>query len=267
MLNGEIEKITKENIGDIICCPDGLEVRDKNFSCDLSPVLKWKKEMFEYGMNGLVLYQEGEATGFVEYMPVEKAPYPIEGKNFGVIMCFHWVSKEDSEDHLKLEKELLKAAMEEMKKEFNGAAALAWDNPEHFPIDLFKDVGYSKVSFNDHIYLMWKPFDSTDETPEFIETSFQPEDLSKKGKLAIELGYSNRCPYSIRDREKVEDAVSRLNDERIIFHSYEIDRKEKAGKFLRGDWNWLYLNGAKIDHMWKSREDLEDIVKKKLERL
>lgn len=224
--------------------------------------------MFKSGMEGLILYHEGEPTGFIEYMPVEKAPYPIEGKNLAVIMCFHWASQENDEHHT-VEKELLEAAIDEIRTEFGGAAALAWDHQVHFSIEIFEDVGFSEVSSHDYISLMWIPFSSSIERPDMLGPNYKPEDLSVEGKLAVELGYSNRCPYSINDHEKVKEAVSELNDDRIVFRPHRIDTKKEAVEFSKRawNWNWLFLNGDEVDHMKKSKEELKDIIEKKLEEL
>ncbi len=269
MLEGELRRITSENVSDVICCPGGLEVEHTDFSCDISPVLKWRRELLKHGMEGIVLYQEGKPTGFIEYMPVEKAPYPIEGENLAVIMCFHWASRGQDDEHQTVEKELLEAAIDKMKSDFEGAAAIAWDHPVHFTIKMFEDVGFSEVDSQDYISLMWMPFDPKGKKPELLGPNFEPEDLLEKGRLTVELGYSNRCPYSINDHEKVKKAVSELDDDRIVFRAHRIDTKKEAVKFSkRGwDWNWLFLNGEEIEHMRKSKEELKHLIVKELEEL
>jgi len=269
MLEGELKRINSENVAEVICCPGGLEVEHKGFKCDISPVLKWRKEMLESGMGGFILYQKGKPTGFIEYMPVENAPYPIDGEKIAVIMCFHWASRGDDDEHHTVEKELLRTVVEEMKSEFEGAAALAWDHPIHFPIKMFEDVGFSEVSSQDYISLIWMPFDSKVKKPELLGPNFESEDLSEEGKLAVELGYSNRCPYSINDHEKVKEAVRELDDERIVFRPHRMDTKKEAVEFSKyaWNWNWLFLNGEEIEHMRKSKEELIEIIKNKLEKL
>jgi len=226
--------------------------------------------MLRSGMDGFILHQEGKPTGFIEYMPVENAPYPIEGENLAVIMCFHWASRGDDDDgHHTVEKELLRAAVKEMKSEFEGAATLAWYHPVHFPVKVFEDVGFSEVSSQDYISLVWMSFDSKGKKPELLGPNFESDNLSEEGKLAVELGYSNRCPYSINDHEKVKDAVRELDDDRIVFRPQRIDTKEEAVEFSKyaWSWNWLFLNGEEIEHMRKSKEELKDIIEKKLEEL
>ena len=268
-LEREVKRMTSENIADVICCPGGLEVRHTDFCCDISLALRWRKEMLKYGMEGLILYQKGEPTGFIEYMPIENAPYPLKGVNLAVIMCFHWASQEDDDEHHQIESKLLERAIKEMRNDFEGAAALAWDHPVHFPIKMFEDVGFSEVSSQDYISLMWIPFDSTGKKPELLGPNFEPEDLSEEGELAVELGYSNRCPYSINDHEKMKDAVRELEDDRIVFRPHRIDTKEEAVEFSKHawNWNWLFLNGEEIEHMRKSKEELKEILKIELEKL
>ncbi len=267
----ELKKLNAENYSDIICCPSGLEVKGQAFKGDISKTLDWRKVMLENGMEGLIFYQKGIPTGFVEYMPGEKVPMPIRAPDQAVIMCFHWISPFDDteKEHLDVEKFILESAVYEIQKRFLGVTALAWDHPEHFPIKMFQEAGFEEIESENHISLMWKSFDENAERPSMIGPKFEPGNRAKENELLVECGYSNRCPYSIHDRKKVKSAISRIKDDRMILKEYRLDTREEAKKYSRADWNWdwLYLNGEEIFHMKKTSEELEEIFTEKLEKL
>jgi len=269
----ELKELTHENIEDVICCPGGAEVRQKDFCCDISPVLEWKEDMLESGMEGLVLYQEGEPIGFAEYMPVENAPYPIEGDDIAVIMCFHWYSNQerDEDEHHTTEKYILKAVIEEIRSGFKGATTLAWDHPVHFPIDMFEELGFSEIDSEEYISLMWLPLDKEAERPSIIGPNFEPSDMSNSGKLSVECGYSRRCPYSLHDYHKVKTIISDMDtdDDRIVFKAYKIDTRKDAINISKSPWtwDWLFLNGREVDHMKKDKNELNKMIIQELENL
>ncbi|MEF8834602.1 MAG: hypothetical protein V5A76_00425 [Candidatus Thermoplasmatota archaeon] len=91
-------------------------------------------------MEGYIVYKDGVSRGFLEYMPAEDAPYPIEASGTAVMMCFHWSLIDDAEKsvHHKNEKKLIELLIDETKNRFSGLCVLAWDNPFHFPIDMFE---------------------------------------------------------------------------------------------------------------------------------
>ncbi len=265
-----VEPLTSKNLDNIICCPGGVEVEGKSFCGDISRTLRWREEMFKLGMEGYLIY-DGETVGFLEYMPAETAPYPIDAPGSAVIMCFHYKSPESAKDveHHDMEKHLLRSAVKKIKSNFNGVAALAWDHPVHFPVDMFREIGFSEVRSQDYIYLMWYSFDSDVEEPKMIGPNFEPSDTSEEKRLSVECGYSNRCPYSIHDYNKVKRAILELDDEQVVFKEYRLDTREEAIEFSKEPWtwDWLFLNGDEIDHMRKNKEELKAIIVEKLEEI
>lgn len=135
-------RLTDENVGEVICCPGGPELAGKGLQGDLSAVLTWCREMLRLGMQGFVSYHDGLARGFVEYMPAEAAPFPIEAPGAAVLMCYHWVPavRDDEAGHLAQEQRLVGKAIEAVRGHFSGIATLGWDHPVHFPIPLLEEA-------------------------------------------------------------------------------------------------------------------------------
>ncbi len=270
-LDGKIVPLEEQNLEDIMCCPGGLEVRNGDFLGDISKTLSWEKEMFDKGMEGFIVYKDGISKGFLEYMPAESAPYPIEAPGSAIIMCFHWATVDEVDDsgHHKNEEELLKILIDQTKDEFSGLSVLAWDNPVHFPIDLFERLGFDEVKKNGYISLMYLSFEEDGENPSLLAPKFEPRDYSDKNKVAIDVGYSNRCPYSIHNKSKVEKAVGEMNAGKIDLKTYGIDTREEAIKYSISPWNWdwSFVNGESMAHHEMEIKEIKKVLKERLTRL
>lgn len=264
------QRLTEENVGEIICCPGGLELAGKGFQGDLSAVVAWRREMLKLGMEGFVSYHDGLARGFVEYMPAEAAPFPIEAPGAAVLMCYHWVPvvQEDELDHLAQEKRLVQRVIEEAAERFSGLATLGWDNPVHFPIPFLKELGFEDVERTDYVALMWRPFTAGVARPRLSPATFVPQDLFSQGLLAIESAWSSRCPYSLRHAALLEEALAGLPEEataRVRHLPHRVDTREEAVRWSIHPWNWewAFANGEKIPiHRLKMNELREHILER-----
>lgn len=258
---GEISPLDEENVKDVLCCPGGLEVKDGEFLGDISKTLLWRKDMIEKGMKGFIVYEKGVSKGFIEYMPAESAPYPIEAQGSAVIMCFHWATIGDSDEsvHHKNEERLIEHLINRTKNRFSGLCVLAWDHPVHFTIDMFDKFGFEEVKKEDYILLMHLPFEGTHEEPFLLGPNIEPRDQSDENRLALDLGYSNRCPYSIHNKSKVEKAVEEMNERKIDLETYRIDTRKEAIEFSVRSWNWdwCFINGEPFDHYKMELEEIK----------
>ncbi len=265
--------LTRDNVHDIVCCPGGLEIRGKNLTGEIQHTITWRMEMLERGMAGFVSYQEGVARGFIEYMPAETAPLPVEAPGAAAILCYHWVpEKEDEREHLAEEERLLRLAVEAAQRRFSGVVTLGWDHPTHFPIELLRALGFREVERHDYLALMWLPFRADARPPELAPPNFQPRDLAREGLLALEVGFSHRCPYSIHHAARVERVLAELPAParakvQAAFHV--IDSRADGLRFCRHpwDWMWVFLNGRAVEYWKTTSEDLKRTIQENLDKL
>jgi len=269
----EDRRLTVENVKEVICCPGGLEVKGKRFKGDLGLTVRWREEMLRLGMRGFISYRDGLARGFVEYMSAETAPFPIEAPGAAVLMCYHWISADESdeEEHLAQERRLIELVREEAKGEFTGLATLGWDHPTHFPIAMLEELGFRQVERTDYIALMWLPFQKGPQ-PRMVPARFEPQDLSSQGLLAIESAWSSRCPYSIHHAARLKEAIAAIpeQDRGLIRHfPHLIDTREEALRWSRSpwDWDWLFLNGEEIAIHELKGEELQELLMEKIAKL
>ncbi|MEF8874830.1 MAG: hypothetical protein V5A88_09225 [Candidatus Thermoplasmatota archaeon] len=262
--------LDESNMNEIICCPGGAEVVRNELKGPLEKTFYWREEMIEKGMKGFVQYENGEATGFVEYMPVGKAPLPIFATRAATLMCFHWVRPSmTKQEHLNSERKLVEKAIEATSDNFTGLAALAWDHPSHFPLDMIKDMGFQVIEKDGYISLVWYPHEDV-EVPELVKPSFQPRDLSDENLLAIDQAFSNRCPFSIHNSRKFKRRIEEIDDLRIQHEIHAIDTREDVLRYSISpwEWEWLFLNGKKVENIFRLKKDeLVKSINKELKQL
>jgi len=160
---------------------------------------------------------------------------------------------------------MLRILIEETEDEFEGLAVLAWDHAVHFPIDMFKELGFEVIEEQDYISLMYLALNGSSKKPSLLGPNFEPRDLSDKGKVAVDVGFSNRCPYSIHHKAKVQKAVDELNLDEIELNIHKIDTREDAIKYSISPWNWdwVFANGEKVPVHRLKVEEIKDVFRKK----
>jgi hypothetical protein len=249
----EDRRLTEENIGDIVCCPGGLEVKDQPLKGELDRTVTWRKEMFKLGMEGFISYHDGIPRGFIEYMPAEVAPFPFEAPGAAVLMCYHWcvVNEGDEDEHLGVEKRLIQLVIDAAKGNYTGLVTFGWDNPSHFPIGFLKGLGFEEVEKTGFLSLMWLSFDTSAPKPKIPPSRFAPQDLSSEGLLVIEAAQSNRCSYTIHNNVRLEKVVEELPEgvkSHVRYFTRRIDTHEEAIKHAVSpwDWGWCYFNGQDV---------------------
>ncbi len=267
------QKLTQSTLGDIVCCPGGLETKGQKINGEIEQALTWREEMLKLGMNGFVSYQDGVPRGFIEYMPAETAPFPIEASGSAVLMCYYWVLKDkgDEKEHLAQEKRLIQLVIEEAEDRFSGIATLGWNHPTHFPIRLLEELGFQQLARYDYIVLMWLPLKKKVPRPKMAPLRFKPQDLSSKGLLAVELAWSSRCPYSIHHAFSLEQTIDEIPCKaRIRTFLHRIDTRNEAIRWSISpwDWAWLFLNGGKVPiHEFPEPDELKRLIEEKISKL
>ena len=83
----KFEFLTRANAGALhtLCTGDNPEFASANAKRD-----RWLDEMFRKGLRGWIAFQDRKPIGYVEYVPIEVAPYPVAGQNANFLTCL-WV--------------------------------------------------------------------------------------------------------------------------------------------------------------------------------
>jgi hypothetical protein len=270
----EVRRLTEETLPEINCCPDGIEVKGSSLRGDLSLALGWRKGLLKQRMTGLVAYHEGQARGFVEYMPAEVAPLPIDAPGGAVLMCYHWapLKEGDEAEHHAEEVRLIRRVIDEAATRFSGLATIGWENPVHFPISLLEEIGFEAVQPSGEIRLMWLGFREGMPAARMLPDRYRPPDLSSQGLLAIDAGWSSRCPYSIHNAARLDAVVAGLPGDvrkRVRFASHRLDTREEVAAccFSPWNWEWTYFNGEEVLVVEITSEKIRGRILTSVERL
>lgn len=247
----KLVRLARDNLRDLACLPGGLELTGKTLLGNLDGVATWHQERLREGMEGLIAYEQGPPHGFVEWMPAETAPLPIEAPGACALLCFHWAGTEPEDpEHLAREAHMLGAAIAQARRDYTGIAALGWSHPTHFPISLLAALGFQEVVRDEPIALLWLPFRPRATVPRLAPARYVPRDLSREGRLAIDAAWSARCPYSIHVAERMRQAVEAQPDRaRISLEEHRIDTHDSAFRLAVSpwDWGWITLNGRPVN--------------------
>lgn len=267
-----LRPLDRSTVADLVCCPGGLEVQGSPFREEIARTAAWRHAMIHAGLHGLVAYEGAQPRGFVECMPAETAPMPVLAPGAGVLMCYHWVPDEPRKhEHLDRERELVCALIEELGERYTGLAALGWDHPVHFPATLLEELGFEPVETQAHLSLMWHPLGQTAPNPSFAPETFTPR-VASPGTLAVDLAWSDRCPYSIHKGLSARDEIRALGTRypgRIDLRTYPINtRQETLACCLHPwDWLWLYLNGEEAPIFEMKGEAVGPLIEQRLRDL
>lgn len=258
-------------LGDVICCPEGLEIKDKSLGGDHNEVLQWRRRMIDQGLQGVIAYDDGGPRGFAEYMPAETAPLAITAPGAAVLMCYHWVvNAPDDPEHLARERDLIRQVIRSTEERFTGLVTQGWSHESHFPMKLLCDLGFHAVERQGDVTLMWRPTSAGSAEPRFSPVIYAPVDRTTDGVLEIDAAFSARCPYSLHFEQRIQETIARHPLRHAIeLTLHRIDSREQALALAvpSCDWTWLFFNGEPIDLFSLPRDGWGDEISRRIRAL
>jgi GNAT superfamily N-acetyltransferase len=162
--------------------------------------LAWLKDNYEYGVRAKAALLDGERVGFIYVIPIEACPWGPLGRDLMAVPCLVAHSKAKNRG---IGRALLAAAEDEARAQGKkGLVVQAYDHDFWFmpaayflkqgygiaertgkPADLTADGG-TKSEF----MILWKTFDESAETPEFLKPDYEYGPIS--GKVVVDLFYN-----------------------------------------------------------------------------
>ncbi|WP_042351377.1 GNAT family N-acetyltransferase [Bacillus massiliigorillae] len=184
----EFITVNQDNIEqEHICCA----ISDKKGETCVSSKKAWMKERFEDGLVFRKLNERGKV--FIEYIPAEKAWYPITAEGYMHINCF-WVSGKFKGQGIA--NQLLEQCIEDAKeKGKRGLTVLSSTKKMPFLSDpkYLKYKGFQVAdTCNPYYELLYLPFDEEAPIPTFNDCAKQGA-IQDKGMV---LYYTNQCPHT-----------------------------------------------------------------------
>lgn len=214
----EYIKVTKENIEEEhICC-----AISNNKDIQVSSKKAWLLDRFDDGLVFLKSIERGKC--FIEYIPVENAWNPIDGKGFMYIDCL-WVS--GSFKGHGYSNDLLDICIKDSKEKGKiGLCILSSAKKKPFLADpkYLAHKGFFVCDESDNGIQLWcLPFSNDAKKPKFKECAKHPH-VNEKGYV---LYYTNQCPFNGKYVPIIEQCAKEHD---ITFKTIHIENKEEAQK-------------------------------------
>lgn len=215
-----MEEIITLNYNNIECEHICCSLSDKKGDCGVYLKKEWLKERFDDGLIFNKINVRGKA--FIEYIPVENAWAPIEGKNYMFINCF-WVSgKFKGRGYAN---RLLNECIDNCKKRGkNGIITLSSKKKMPFlsDPDYLKYKGFKVCDIaNPYYELLYLPFSDKYDSPKFKNHV----KYGKNDENGLILYYSNQCPHT----SKYVDLIRKISSEKKVdIKIIKIETKEQA---------------------------------------
>jgi len=228
----------------------------------------WFNKMKDKGLGvKLVLDDEGEVGGMIQYTPIEHSF--AKGEDLYLINCIWVHGHSEGRGNFQgkgMGKALLQAAEEDVRK--RGAKGIAaWGIPMPFwmKASWFKKQGYKKVDKDGAMgpVLLWKPFTDDAVPPQWIKQQKTPG--KTPGKVTVTAFTNGWCQVQNLIYERAKRASKELGDG-VIFEEFDTSDKET---FLEwGISDGLYIDGKEMrTGPPPSYEDIKKEIAKKVKRL
>lgn len=249
----EIITLDNSNIdNEHICC--SLSDKKGDFGVNLKK--QWLKDRFDEGLIFSKINVRGKA--FIEYIPLENAWVPIEGKNYMFINCF-WVSGQFKGKGY-ANKLLNECIIDSKKKGKDGIVVLSSKKKRPFLSDAsylkYKDFKVCDIAYPDY-ELLYLPFFENYNMPKF-KKCVKDRVIKDDGLV---LYYTNQCPHN----DKYVRLIKDISEEKgISIKVVKFKTKEEAQNAANPFTTYsLFYNGEFITNEILSENKFFKLIKEK----
>jgi hypothetical protein len=150
----------------------------------------WFEQNYQNGLRIKILKnQANKQIAFIEYLPIEEAWRPIDGKNYFFIQCMYNYAKQDRNKGYGFH--LIEACMQEASdKEMAGICAITSNGGWMIDERLLKKNGFNKIESKDRFELYSIKLKQSSPNPTFIDWTVQ-----QKKYIGWHLVYADQCPW------------------------------------------------------------------------
>lgn len=188
----------------------------------------WLDTMFGKGLRGWIAFDDGKPVGFVEYLPIEQAPFPVTGENAAFLTCL-WVLPES--EHLGVGGSLLAACLGDSP---HGVATIAYRG-RHKPAAFYERFGFRTVDEHAGAILLVHGNPSVELQRAFYRAHANAD------RLQVDVLFNPECPLSTRTAERVVSTVK--NHPAIDQMDLWVGNAWECGAHM-GLQGGVYLNGV-----------------------
>jgi len=192
-------------------------------------------EKLRKGGRAKIAYKGNEPVGFIEYYPIEDAPWNVAGKDIMVVPCMNVKVDERKKG---IGDKLVRACIEDVKNMGRkGVAVQATDWQDFMPRTFFEKYGFTNVTKSGPVNIFMIKFEEV-ENPCWL-TLLHKQKLVK-GKLVIDIFHNDQCPFDWQNSERVRKVAKEFPD-RTIINGFDTNKRENVLKY--GTLGAIIVNG------------------------
>lgn len=233
------------------CNPNDVRITDEIRSAQRIKKA-WAERMLPQGLGAKIAYEHSFPAGFVEFLPIEVAPVPVEGKRLLFISDIH-INDDDMSGQVNYERKGIgRRLIEQVEKYardkgFIGLAALALDG-DWMPAAFFLKVGFAEADKIGPMYLLWKPFGEC-EPPRIWKGNFNP--TAGQAIVHIDVIYSCQCWGMVMQARSWRDVAAEFPGKVVVHEHHSDDRQVMSLDCMTGS------IGVYIDGQWGPDHPIE----------
>jgi len=207
--------------------------------------IPWLREMVERGMRVKVALLDGQHAGFLYLLPIEIAPAGPVGVDLSVIQCL--TVRDRSKGH-GTGHALVASAEEEARRQgrvarrVRGIAVTAFYHDFWFmPARFFEDCGFSVARREGETAILWKTFDETAQTPQFLDRRYHFAPV--EGKVAVDLFWSRSCLTTDTEAQRVREVAAEFGAA-VVLREYCADDPDVRAQY--GIYRAIFIDGQEV---------------------
>jgi predicted N-acetyltransferase YhbS len=240
-------KIYEEAMDQCLLCIDYLFEEDAPISREVAEnkhqpgvrQKKWWNYRHQYlGLETLTAYIGPRPVGQIEFIPIEHAPRPIDGKDCHVITCLHVAH--DFWDQ-GIGSSLLEAAENMIRLKSSGATLIASTSGEFMPAEFYSRHGYTSTEHRNGELLLYKPFGKI-SPPRMIP--IKPINASDEG-VRMDYFHCAQCPRSGWVLNSLEKSLGKTDLPE--FSLFVTNIEDRSGVLSHGNAHRVFVNGRAVD--------------------
>lgn len=280
----EIQTIKEDNLDTVcsVCLDPSVDKKTRNLMEDgMEERIRWIKKRIPKGLEILVAFEEPReeyidykwvgkmlhsdlafrgkvAMGLIEFLPIEYALEPVEGKKSLFIDCM-WILPPFWNKGIG--KALLESFIEKAK-DVGGASVIAYEGDKWFGTSInymaskfFKKFGFQEVDRDGSRILLYLDLGASD-CPKFIFPKIK--NFNKNKKINLDLFFNNQCPWARYMINTVKKGLKKYDTINCnIIDANELDFIKENG-ISRG----IRLNNKIIFNRMASWEEIKAVIDK-----
>lgn len=236
-VNLQIRDLNDGTMDAYLCC--GTEPTPQRVAAEAEK-RAWTHRMIPKGLGAKIAYCEGHPAGFVNYLPVEVAPAPVQGNGCLFMLCIH-VNDGDDDTKVSYERKgigsaLIRAVAEHARERgFTGLATIGTSG--HMPASFYEHIGFNVVDQHEDFRLMWKPFGDA-EAPTLMRTTIPT--TAAPDAVHVDYVYCSFCNC----RDHVRSVAEEFGDW-VVLHEHCIDDRQTMDTRCGANIGAVYIDGVR----------------------